>query len=270
MLTAKEVREKNLQDGKDYIVLGNVRYQSGESFQRGEKDITVKKIIDQHHFITDGGESWHTGMFNDFTCTHGKNMIPLEMNDKSFRCAVIRLTSKQVFNPDITVLRADGKFDELGECVIRYDKNRGTFSIETLDYEEKNNNLFTGVQNVFGHGTMDVIYSLQDWGESGEQPTEILIEDENCPTVRYKGVPHTVVQSALDIENPERDTVTLLKKHCSPAQSFVVVRNLEEQNGEYVGETIAEEDSFTMGLETFYTQAVFTEGENGKKTEAEL
>ncbi|MBQ3495219.1 MAG: hypothetical protein IJN78_00155 [Clostridia bacterium] len=270
MLTAKEVREKKLQDGKDFIFLGKVRYQEGESFKRKDKDITVKKIIDPHHFITNNGESWHTGMFNDFNCIHGKNMIPLEYNESSFRCAVLRLTSKQVFNPDVTVLRADGKFDELGECMIRYDKNKGTFSIETLDYEEKNNNLFMGVQNVFGHGTMEVIYALQEWGESGEQPIEILIDDENCTTVKYEGVPHTVVEQGLYCDSPESDTLTLLKRHSSPSQNFVIVKNLKEQNGEYVGETLSEEENFTTGLDVFYSQVVFAEGGNGKKTEAEL
>ena len=270
MLTAKEVREKNLQDGKDFIFLGKVRYQEGESFKRGEKDITVKKIIDPHHFIAGGGDSWHTGMFDDFDCTHGKNMIPLEYNDSSFRCAILRLTSKQVFNPDVTVLRADGKLDNLGECMIRYDKNRGTYCVSTLDYEEKNNNLFTAVQNVFGHGTMEVIYALQEWGESGEQPIEILIDDENCPTVKYKGVPHTVVEQGLYSESPESDTLTLLKRHSSPSQNYVIVKNLKEQNGEYVGETLSEEENLTMGLDVFYSQVVFAEGGNGKKTEAEL
>ncbi len=270
MLTDREAREKNLQDGKDYIFLGSVRYQKGESFKHRDRDVTVTKIIDPHHFIANGGESWHTGMFLDNDCTHGKNMIPLEFNSKQLRNALVRMSCKQVFNPDISVLREDGQIENLGECMIRYNKNEGLYVVETKDREEKHESPFTAVQNVFGHGGMEVIYSLQDWGESGEVPQEILIDDENCTEVRYEGIPHTVVEKALDSENPKTDTVTLLKRHCSPAQTYVLVRNLQEENGGYVGENITEEDNFLSGLEAFYDHAVFTEGGNGKKTEAEL
>lgn len=66
MLTRKEVESKGLIDGKDYLSIGGVRYQVGESFYQGDKKITVKSIIDPHHFNSHDNSCWHTGMFYDY------------------------------------------------------------------------------------------------------------------------------------------------------------------------------------------------------------
>ena len=66
MLTRKEIEKKGLRDGKDYIYLGDVRYREGDKFERNGKEVGVRKIIDDYHFIASNGESWHTGMFYVF------------------------------------------------------------------------------------------------------------------------------------------------------------------------------------------------------------
>ena len=46
MLTRKEIEQKGLQAGKDYIYLGDVGYREGDKFERNGKEVGVRKIID--------------------------------------------------------------------------------------------------------------------------------------------------------------------------------------------------------------------------------
>jgi len=49
------------------------------------------------------------------------------------------------------------------------------------------------------------------------------------------------------------DMVTLLKRHCEPAQQFALVRYLKPlSNGEYIGDTVWEDTDFIDAAETFY------------------
>ncbi len=249
MLTEKEVEEKGFIEGKDYIYLGGVRYQKGDKFLQKDREIGVQRIIDAHHFITDKYESWHTGMFDDSRCLHSKNMIPLAYNQKSFMKAQIRLTSKQVFNPDVMVLRGDGKIENFGECLIRYDKNTQEYHIQMRDKEIRDKSLHCLLLDGFGSMYLEMIYALQDWGESGDMPRELLLDDQ-CDKVRYEGIENTLVCEDRLAENPA-ERVVLLKKHCQPSQGFVIVKNLLDNGNEYVGETLAEETEFCDGVETF-------------------
>lgn len=54
-----------------HIYINQVKYHEGDSFfMPNGKEIVVKKIIDEVHFITGDGHSWHTQMFYDQNCHH--------------------------------------------------------------------------------------------------------------------------------------------------------------------------------------------------------
>lgn len=102
----------------------------------------------------------------------------------------------------------------------------------------------------FGKLSSEVMFSLQDWGVSGEECKSILLDD-NCKTIDYEGFKHTVVCSGK--MEGTNDTVTLLKRHCEPAQQFALVRYLKPlSNGEYIGDTVWEDTDFIDAAETFY------------------
>ena len=63
MLTRKEIEQKGLQEGKDYIYLGDVRDREGDKFERNGKEVGVRKIIDDYHCIATNEERGNTGMF---------------------------------------------------------------------------------------------------------------------------------------------------------------------------------------------------------------
>lgn len=268
MLTKKEVKDKNLQEGKDYLYIGEIRYQPGESFSCRGQDVTIKRIIDSHHFNAIDGSCWHTGMFYDNDCTHGKYMIPLEYNNYTFRYAEQKMTMKQVFNPDITILHGIGEWEDLGECLIRYDKNAKAYSVETREQIEKNESLHSVLWTVFGAGTEEMMCVLQEWGDGKIMPQSILLDDDNCKKIRYDGFEHTIVEQGLTYNNT--DTITLLKRHCFPSQSFAVVKNLVEYDGSYTGETIDEVKGFNIGIAIFKNYAKSKERKNAKESEREL
>lgn len=60
-----------MKQGKDFIYISRVKYREGDSFYMPNgKEIIVKKIIDEVHFITADGWSWHSNMFYDHHCHH--------------------------------------------------------------------------------------------------------------------------------------------------------------------------------------------------------
>lgn len=252
MLTTKQVRELGLKDGKDFIYLGNVRYEQGDTFFRGKKEVAVKTIIDSHHFISGDGSSWHTGMFYDFDCFHGKNMIPLEYKDRSFNHAEQRLRARQVYNPDIKVLHGNKSIEDLGSCAIRYLRDDCKFAIE-LGGEEvsKNPDLSVALTEAFGDKAIEIMYALQDWGDSGEMPQELLLDD-NCKKVKFARIDNTEVCSGRFAGNPSTK-ITLLKKHCEPSHHYILVQNMRlQEDGTYSGQEIYEAEDFNEAADTYY------------------
>lgn len=60
-----------MKQGQDFIYINRVKYKEGDSFYMPNgKEIIVKKIIDEVHFITADGWSWHSNMFYDYHCHH--------------------------------------------------------------------------------------------------------------------------------------------------------------------------------------------------------
>ena len=73
MVTLKEILEKNLKDGKDYLYIGGVRLKNGDKFICNGRDIEIKEILDQVHFLDKKHSScWHSYMFYDRKCSHIK------------------------------------------------------------------------------------------------------------------------------------------------------------------------------------------------------
>ncbi len=251
MLTRKEVESKGLIDGKDYLYIGGVRYQVGESFYQGDKKITVKSIIDSHHFNSHDNSCWHTGMFYDYKCIHGKNMKPLEYDERAERAAENRLRGKQIYNTDIYVLHDGKRLEEVGECLFRYLHKSCNYLTEINDNQYfRGNYLCASLSQAFGKQSSEVMFVLQDWGESGENIGSILLDD-NCKIIKYEGFDHTVICSGKTEETNE--TVTLLKRHCEPAQQFALVRYLKQlSSGEYIGDTVWEDKNFNDAANTFY------------------
>lgn len=251
MLTRKEVERRGLQDGKDYLYIGGVRYQVGESFYRDEKKITVKSIIDSHHFNSNDNSCWHTGMFYDYKCLHGKNMKPLEHDEKAERAVENRLCGKQLYQADVYILHDGKKLEKLGECLFRYVHKSYSFLTEIDDDKYyKSRSLYEVISQTFGRQSAEVMFALQDWGVSGKNIGSILLDD-NCEKIRYEGFEHTVVCSGK--AEGTNDTVTLLKRHCEPAQQFALVRYLKPlENGEYIGDTVWEDTNFNDAANTFY------------------
>ena len=230
MLSVQEVKEKKLIDGKDFLNIGGVRYRIGDSFFRGNKKVGIKKIIDPVHFLSDDCSCWHTNMFYDYKCNHGKNMIPLEFNYKYYDYAESRLQANQIFTTDIFILNNNEKIEHRGICFIRFSPESHNFVLEIGENEKyKSNALCGGLSEAFGNKSNEMLYVLQDWGVSGEMPPEVLLDD-NCKRIKYERVENTVICSARLISNPAF-AVTLMKKHCSPAQTFILVGNSKYKGG---------------------------------------
>lgn len=72
MVTDKEIYEKNLQDGKDYLYIGGVRLRKGDKFICNGREVVIKEILDQVHFLCSRNFAWHSYMFYDRKCEHTK------------------------------------------------------------------------------------------------------------------------------------------------------------------------------------------------------
>ncbi len=251
MLTRKEVEKRGLKEGKDYLYIGGVRYQVGDKFYRDDMEVVVKTIIDQTHFESERGSCWHTGMFDDYKCLHGKHMKPLEYDDRAMRNAEIRLRNKQIYNPDVYILHDGKKLEEVGECLFRYLHKTSRYISEINDNQiYRESSLCAAISHAFGKQSAEVMFALQNWGESGENAGSLLLDD-NCEKIKYEGFEHTVVCSGK--MEGTNDMVTLLKRHCEPAQQFALVRYLKQlESGEYIGDTVWEDINFNDAANTFY------------------
>ena len=249
MLTKKEVEQKGLQEGKDYIYLGKVRYREGDRFICKEEELSVRRIIDSHHFIATHGESWHTGMFDDLNCCYGHNMIPLEFNERMFEKAEERLRHHQIFHTELFVLQ-DGKIQEEGTFLARYNHNHDDYRAEI---DGKISRDFCSLQAAIGLLCPEYAEELrcivQEWGVSGEEMRGILL-DNGKERILYEGIEHTPV--AFGKVQNEGTTIAVLKRICSPAQHYSFVRNFSmKESGEYGGETMDELSDFIDVAEWF-------------------
>lgn len=258
MLTRKEVEQKGLQEGKDYIYLGDVRYRVGDKFERNGKEVGVRKIIDDYHFIASNGESWHTGMFYEQGCSHGRDMVPLEFNPRMFDKAEERLKNHQIYHTEVYAMK-DGRIEHKGTLIARYDSRHNDFRAEL---GEEISRSFLSLEASLALICPDYAEELrcivQEWGVTGEDKQGILLDDGNTHIV-YDGaeyIPVACGKTSVDLHS-----IAVLKKMCSPAQQFVFVQDfVKRENGEYCGDIIEEMVDFLDAAELF-------EGLTGRRIE---
>ncbi len=271
MLTAKEVEEQNLIEGKDYLYLDNVRYRVGDYFLRNGYPIGVKRIIDPHHFITDRYESWHTGMFETYLCEHGKNMIPFEYDRRKIAKFEVSLMNGKVFSTTVFTIDKDGAIERIGEHSIGYDNSTHKFSIKIKDKETKDAFLQKALKERFGDMHEEMLYVLQECGENGNMPKEVLL-DKGCKKLKYEDIDHTLICKGKMLEQP-KTTMALLKRHCYPSQRFVIVKGFDKVGVYTTGETITERSSISGALLRFVDGIdvnTLSFGDENGKSEAEL
>lgn len=251
MLTRREIKERQLKEGKDYLYIGGVRYQSGDSFNHGIRTVTVKTIIDSYHFNSSDGCCWHTGMFHDYKCTHNTNMKPLEYDERAEDAIERRLRDKQIYLTNIFILHDGKNLENVGECLCRYVHKSSQYLTEINDNQcYRSNSFYASLSQAFGKNFLEVMFVLQNWGVSGKTCDSILIDD-NCKKIKYEGFDHTVVCSGK--MQGSNEIVTLLKRHAEPAQQFVLVGCLQElESGEYIGNNFCEDIDFSDAANSFY------------------
>lgn len=80
MVTDKEIYENDLRDGKDYIYIGGLRLRKGDKFLCNGKEVVIKEILDQVHFLDKQYcNCWHSHMFYDRKCEHVKEKETQEL-----------------------------------------------------------------------------------------------------------------------------------------------------------------------------------------------
>lgn len=70
MLTQKEITDRKLKQGKDYLLIGGLPYRQGDKFLMSGKEVTVRKIIDPRHFFDERLNPWKANMFYEKHCAH--------------------------------------------------------------------------------------------------------------------------------------------------------------------------------------------------------
>jgi hypothetical protein len=70
MFDAKEIIQKNLKDGRDYILIGGRRYRPGDCLLNNCQELTVKQIIDPTHFMDGRSFCMHSHMYYDQNWQH--------------------------------------------------------------------------------------------------------------------------------------------------------------------------------------------------------
>mgnify|MGYP001028304973 CR=1 FL=1 len=249
MLTRKEVKEKGLKDGKDYIYLGNVRYREGDSFIFNDKELSVRRIIDSYHFLATHGECWHTGMFDDLHCLHGQNMIPLEYNERMFEKAEERLRYNQIFRSEVYTLQ-NGNLQRKGIFQVGYDPEEHDYRAEIIGAIPRNAlSLYAAIGLSCPQYAEELRCIVQEWGVSGENLRGVLLDDGN-ERILYDGFEHTPVFCGKSLA--DGSNITVLKRYCSPAQRFSFVKDFTVwKNNECTGATIDEMPDFLDTVEYF-------------------
>lgn len=248
MLTRKEIEANDLKDGKDYLYMGNVLYKEGDRFYAGEREASIKKIIDEVHFLSDRNECLHTFMFHTSHWRHGKNMIPLEVDFNALVKAERRMRYGEDFHTKIVGANGLTKTCYKENLRIYFDREKDKFIMcegftDEHAYSDLSQALYTYNGNTW-NGNKELFFVLQDWGETGEHHKETLIA-KDYDTVRYDGIDNDLLLTA-PLKGDGADKISLLKKHCAPSQGFVLVKNLQKdfESGEYVGETVWEANDF--------------------------
>ncbi|MCL2369680.1 MAG: hypothetical protein FWC80_00390 [Firmicutes bacterium] len=71
MITGKEILDKDLKDGREYMHIGGERYRVGDCLLNHiGQEITIKEILDQTHFMDGRGFCLHSFMFYDQKWQH--------------------------------------------------------------------------------------------------------------------------------------------------------------------------------------------------------
>jgi len=70
MFEAREITEKGLRDGRDYMYIGGRRYRPGDCLLYNGQELTVKRIDDQTHFTDHRGFTMHSYMYYDQKWEH--------------------------------------------------------------------------------------------------------------------------------------------------------------------------------------------------------
>lgn len=221
-------------------------------------EVGVRKIIDDYHFIASNGESWHTGMFYEQGCSHGRDMIPLEFNPRMFDKAEERLKNHQIYHTEVYTMK-DGHIEHKGTLIARYDSRHNDFR---ADLGEEISRSFLSLEASLALICPDYAEELrcivQEWGVTGEDKQGILLDDGNTHIV-YDGaeyIPVACGKTSVDLRS-----VAVLKKMCSPAQQFVFVQDfVKRENGEYCGDIIEKTVDFLDAAELF-------EGLTGRRIE---
>lgn len=248
MVTREEIEAKGLKNGSDYLTMAKVRYKVGDKFYIGDREASVKKIIDEVHFLSDRNECLHTFMFHTSHWRHGKNMIPLELDYDAIEKAERRIQNGEDFHTEIVVANGRDKTCYKENLRIYYDREKDKFvKREGLTDERAYSNLVQALSTYSGNnrdGDDELFFVLQDWGETGENHKETLIA-KDYETVNYDGIDNDLLLTA-PLKSDRTQKVSLLKKHCAPSQSFVLVKNLHKdfESGDVLGETVWEANDF--------------------------
>lgn len=176
----------------------------------------------------------------------------LEYNENFLRQAESRLKNGQVFRTLATTFDNGNKTTKRVDALLFY-KDGDYVLLQNGEETRRVNSLFSVVCPL----DEEMMYVVQDWGVSGETHKETLLT-ENCEDdIKYEGVDNTLIGSFRSKEN-RADTLSLLKKHCAPSQSLVLVKNLhcDFESNEYAGETEWESNDFAEMSEYIAETAV--------------
>lgn len=247
MVTREEIESKGMKNGRDYLIMAKVRYKVGDKFYIGDREASVKKIIDEVHFLSDRNECLHTFMFNTSHWQHGKNMIPLEMNYEALEKAENRMRNGEVFQTEIVRTNNMNKYTCFNENLyIYFDRETNAFVMrEYLTQESRYDNLLGALRVYTGNtwnGNKELYFVIQDWGETGKSHEQTLVT-ENYDAILYEGIENDLILTGQR-KGSKTDKISLMKKHCAPSQSFLIVKNLHNDCEGYVGETIYEANDF--------------------------
>jgi hypothetical protein len=70
MFNAREIIEKDLKDGRDYMLIGGRRYRVGDCLLDGGQEVTIKRIIDPVHLADERNRCLHSYMYYDQKWEH--------------------------------------------------------------------------------------------------------------------------------------------------------------------------------------------------------
>ena len=143
--------------------------------------------------LRQNGESWHTGMFYEQGCSHGRDMVPLEFKTpRMFDKAEERLKNHQIYHTEVYAMK-DGRIEHKGTLIARYDSRHNDFR---ADLGEEISRSFLSLEASLALICPDYAEELrcivQEWGVTGEDKQGILLDDGNTHIV-YDGAEYIPV-----------------------------------------------------------------------------